>query len=66
MSDLLDLIHSRRSVRRYTNESVPAEVLERLLRDAESAAIDRAVRVPDGQTDYYERRLRLAHETVTQ
>ncbi|MBP6789772.1 MAG: nitroreductase family protein, partial [Candidatus Promineofilum sp.] len=31
MSDLLDLIHSRRSVRRYTNESVPAEVLERLL-----------------------------------
>ena len=31
MSDLLDLIHSRRSVRRYTNESVPAEVQERLL-----------------------------------
>jgi hypothetical protein len=64
---LLDL-HAKRALERLAAcyAVTQREVLERLLRDAESAAIDRAVRVPDGQTDYYERRLRLAHETVTQ
>ena len=31
MSDLIELIRSRRSIRRYTDESVPAELVERLL-----------------------------------
>ncbi|MCM8595335.1 hypothetical protein [Accumulibacter sp.] len=41
------------------------ELLECLLRDAESAAIDRARGVPDGQTQYYDGHLRLALKRVT-
>ena len=31
MSDLIELIHSRRSIRRYTDAAVPPELVERLL-----------------------------------
>jgi F420 biosynthesis protein FbiB-like protein len=34
MSDLIELIHSRRSIRRYMDKSVPAELVERLLTTA--------------------------------
>ena len=40
-------------------------VLEGLLRQAESDAVDRATMFPNGQADYYDGRLRLAHEVVT-
>ena len=66
--NLLLSVHAKRALERLAAcyAVTQREVLESLLRDAESAAIDRAVRVPNGQTDYYERRLRLAHEAVTQ
>ena len=39
--------------------------LEGLLRQAERDAADQASRLPDGLTDYYEKRRRLAQEFVT-
>jgi len=41
------------------------EVIEDLIRGAERAALDRAARVRNGETGYYEKRLRLAKESVT-
>ena len=31
MTDLLELIHTRRSIRRYTDQAVPPELVARLL-----------------------------------
>ena len=43
-----------------------AEVLEGLLRRADSDAADRASLLPNGLSDYYEKQRRLAQEFVTQ
>lgn len=63
---LLDL-HAKRALERLAAcyAVTQRELLEGLLRDAESAALDRAATLPNGQADYYERRLRLAPMTVT-
>ncbi|MEO8410392.1 MAG: hypothetical protein ABI478_07455 [Propionivibrio sp.] len=60
--NLLLSVHAKRALERLAvcYAVTQREVLESLLRDAESAAIDRAVGVPDGQTDYDDGHLRLA------
>jgi hypothetical protein len=41
-------------------------VLEQLLVNAENAMIDQLATVPNGQSDYYDRRLRLSQTSLTQ
>ena len=64
---LLD-VHAKRALERLAAcyAVTQREVLEGLLREADHAALDRAARVHNGETDYYEKRLRLAKESVTQ
>ena len=64
---LLDL-HAKRALERLAAcyAVTQREVLEGLLRAAHSAAVDRPMLVPNGQTDYYEGHLRLAKKSVTQ
>ena len=64
---LLD-VHAKRALERLAACYVVTQrdVLEGLLREAESAVLDRAATVQNGQTDYYDGRLRLAKEFVTQ
>lgn len=64
---LLDL-HAKRALARLAAcyAVTQRELLQRLIREAESAVLDRVVTVPNGQTDYYEGRLRLAQDSVTQ
>ncbi|MQM35272.1 MAG: hypothetical protein CRU72_12750 [Candidatus Accumulibacter phosphatis] len=64
---LLD-VHAKRALERLAAcyAVTQRDVLEGLLHEAESAAIDRAATVHNGQTDYYDGRLRLVKESVTQ
>ena len=60
--------HAKRALERLPAcyAVTPRELLEGLLRAAHSAAVDRPMLVPNGQTDYYEGHLRLAKKSVTQ
>ena len=66
--NLLVNLHAKRALERLAAcyAVTQREVIEDLIREAERAALDRSMRVPDGQADYYEGRLRLAKESVTQ
>ncbi len=66
--NLLVNLHAKRALERLAScyAVTQREILERLLRQADHAALDRAARVRNGETDYYEKRLRLAKESVTQ
>jgi hypothetical protein len=66
--NLLVNLHAKRALERLAAcyAVTQREVLEGLLREADRAALERAARVHNGETDYYEKRLRLAKESVTQ
>ncbi|WP_291997085.1 hypothetical protein [Candidatus Accumulibacter sp. ACC012] len=66
--NLLVNLHAKRALERLAAcyAVTQRELLERLLREADHAALKRAARVPNGETDYYEKRLRLAKKSVTQ
>ena len=66
--NLLVNLHAKRALERLAAcyAVTQREVLEGLLREADHAALDRAARVHNGENDYYEKRLRLAKESVTQ
>lgn len=64
---VLDL-HAKRALERLAvcYAVTQRDVLEDLLREAERAALERAVMLPGGQADYYDGRLRLGPDYVTQ
>ena len=66
--NLLVNLHAKRALERLAAcyAVTQREVLEGLLREANNVALGRAARVHNGETDYYEKRLLLAKESVTQ
>ena len=66
--NLLVNLHAKRALERLAAcyAVTQREVLEGLLREANNVALRRAARVHNGETDYYEKRLLLAIESVTQ
>ncbi|RDE48726.1 MAG: hypothetical protein DVS81_20535, partial [Candidatus Accumulibacter meliphilus] len=66
--NLLVNLHAKRALERLAAcyAVTQREVLEGLLREADRAALERAARVQNGENDYYEKRLRLDKESVTQ
>ena len=60
-------LHAKRALERLAACYAVTQraLLERLIREAERAALDRAEEMPGGGADYYEGRLRLSNDGVT-
>lgn len=61
-------LHAKRALERLAScyGVTQKAMLDRLLIDAEKATVDRAAALPDGAAKYYDGRLRLSDECVTQ
>jgi hypothetical protein len=61
-------LHAKRALERlaYCYAVTQKTMLERLIKQAEHAALEVAGKLPNGQSDYYEKRLKLDNDGITQ